>query len=334
MQLAVIRAEGVEGTQRTRAGLSPAAVLSTVPEGCYSTLGHRDQTTCGRPLPGEHAHPVWLVLTFPPVGLHGGHTEVSCDLLEHDTRLPPGGVKTTAEAEEPMTFSMLVPVETLLELPPEQLAERLLRHLAELEASGRLHAMNFSSQCGKEYGHGKDAENAVLEIWNVLEREGFLAPSEKDFYFVTRRGHGALKAPSFESFRIASLLPKDVLHAAIVSRTWGAFVMGRYDTAVFEAYKQLEIAVRDASGLPQSLVGVPLMRKAFDPDSGPLRDKEAERGEQEALTNLFAGAIGSYKSPYSHRNVAIEPKEAVEIIILASHLLSIVDGRRSRNAST
>jgi uncharacterized protein (TIGR02391 family) len=93
--------------------------------------------------------------------------------------------------------------------------------------------------------------------------------------------------------------------------------------------KAVEVAVRDAAHLPGEL-GVRLMRKAFDPKNGPLTDTEADEGEREALSALFAGAIGSYKNPHSHRDVQLtDPRAAVEIIMLANHLLRIVDGRRS-----
>jgi Protein of unknown function (Hypoth_ymh) len=69
--------------------------------------------------------------------------------------------------------------------------------------------------------------------------------------------------------------------------------------------------VREAGKFTAGDIGVDLMRKAFNPDQGPLTRTSDEPAEREGLMHLFSGAILSYKNPHSHRFVKLsEPREA------------------------
>jgi uncharacterized protein (TIGR02391 family) len=145
-----------------------------------------------------------------------------------------------------------------------------------------------------------------------------------------------MKVPEdISHFARSRRIQKDALHPRIAQKVWSAFMRGEYDVAVFQAMKAVEVIVREAGGFTANDLGTDLMRKAFHEDSGPLTDKSVEKSERQARSALFAGAIGSYKNPHSHREVNLnEPDEALEIVLLANHLLRIVDGRIAAKGQT
>lgn len=225
--------------------------------------------------------------------------------------------------------------ELLQAMEPEEIGMHLLATLRDDPGQQGMYILSNALQplaSGYPLERRDQAMDIIAEAWAWLESQALLVPARSQlghapWRVISRRGRSLTTHQAYTGFRVASLLPKELLHPAIPSTVWPNFLRGDYDTAVFQAMRQVEIALRDVTGFEETS-GVKLARRAFHSDNGPLTDPNAEGGEKQALMDLFTGALGTLKNPHSHRNVQLErPADAAAAIMLASYLLRTIDDR-------
>jgi uncharacterized protein (TIGR02391 family) len=226
---------------------------------------------------------------------------------------------------------------TLLALQPEELGDVILE-LVHAEGLGPF-SMSWAMAPVENLNNPQWPQNlrrsvrlAVAEAFAWLENAGFIMrdPDQGESHrTLTRRSAQLQNRQLAAQYRGGAILPLTLLHPEILKKSHAAFLRGDHDTAVFTAFKAIEVAVRDACGFSDGELGVPLMRKAFHPEAGPLTDKSVVPAEREATLALFAGAIGAAKNPTSHREYEMTKVEAARLLLFASYLMSIVETRKA-----
>lgn len=181
---------------------------------------------------------------------------------------------------------------------------------------------------GVNFAQRSRADTALTESWQRLINAGFLMEAvgqAPGVMTLTSKGFEAADAVHFEEITVRQRLTREMLHADLRGSVYDSFAAGHYDTAVLDAFKLVEDAVRNAAALPANLLGVQLMRQAYDPQRGPLRDPSLPAGERDRMPDLFAGSIGVFKNPLSHRKMGkSDPAPVIEELMLASRLLRFV----------
>jgi uncharacterized protein (TIGR02391 family) len=115
------------------------------------------------------------------------------------------------------------------------------------------------------------------------------------------------------------------LHPDILARCWELYLTQRYDDAILNATKTVEVAVRTKANLPQNCVGVDVINTAFSVKKSLLLYSKVD-AEQEGMMSLLRGIIQVFKNPHSHRFVGVQNKsECLGMLLMCSNLLYVVD---------
>ncbi len=138
---------------------------------------------------------------------------------------------------------------------------------------------------------------------------------------------------------LAALYDTLVRSAPLRAATRRLFVDGHYARAVEEAFKCLNNAVKEKSGL-SAKDGADLMRDAFSAN-GPLLKlndlrSTSKKDEQRGYMDLYAGAMTGVRNPRAHdQRLDDGPETALELLALAQHLMrrlgNATRARRRRN---
>lgn len=210
------------------------------------------------------------------------------------------------------------------ELPIDRLALLVLKHV---DRASEWNTHNFLNTA-RQRGVGSAALGCLSEAMNWLIVQGLVArdtpgQTNAQSIFVTRAGKRVLAEGIAGVFATARLNAD--LHERL-TRARTQFLMGDYELAAFAAMREVEIRVRELAQAENSLIGVKLIREAFNPRGGQLANPDLDAGEKVGMMELFAGAIGTFKNPSSHRQVDYnDPTEASEVVMLADLLMRILD---------
>lgn len=232
-----------------------------------------------------------------------------------------------------MSHLNVLPVpEVILEMEPQELAPYILLYLSQREDNINKHNfLNANHDLITWAGSLEILSDILLKFsiaWSWLERELMIAskPGGVDWYFITPLGKDLLGSSNFDSYMHGRILPSEGLDPILLKKVKTSFLSGDYDTAIFQAFREVEVRVRDRAGLGPDYYGVKLMTEAFKPDGGILTDPSMVTSEKISRMELFKGSIGAFKNPSSHRYIDLnDPNEAAGIIQMANILLKIIE---------
>lgn len=153
------------------------------------------------------------------------------------------------------------------------------------------------------------------------------APGDEDEYqfFPTKVG---FRFPEREFRRVVgryALMPDSYVHPTIIKKSFELLQNEEYESAVLQAFKAVEVTVREKIGASADIFGERLLKKAFNPDDGVLTNFELPKAERFAFLNYLTGAFSFYRNASSHRDVELDFISAFKKIVVASELMMAVE---------
>ncbi len=227
--------------------------------------------------------------------------------------------------------------DALLALTEKELELVLLALIRAVSDDSVRHMVTCNGVVTELFGHGgydkakqEQVRKAVTRAWRALEAADVIEEPDADngkngYRVISVKGRAVNTDVDLAAVKVRTWLIPELVHRALRGACLNAFKAADYDTAVFEAFKAVEVAVRKKGGYSQSDHGVALMRQAFDPSNGRLTDTSLPKTRREARQRLFMGAMGEIRNPKAHGDPTIaDPQMAIEEIMTASLLLRTV----------
>jgi uncharacterized protein (TIGR02391 family) len=224
----------------------------------------------------------------------------------------------------------------------------ILRQLVALHQEGRAEQFVLRKEWGTPRRISPVGEDAGVpgdeaDLF-ALEEEGMVTLNRSQHSIGVNLRQRAFEAVSQDTASGAldpetpvTRLTLEGLHPGICAVAGSLFASGHYSQAIFEAFKVLEVRVREASGLSAS--GRDLMAQAFS-EKRPLISLAHEGGrsgddEQEGFKLIFMGAIQGIRNPKGHELIDLrDPQRALEYLAFASLLMRrLEDGLRGTSSS-
>lgn len=116
------------------------------------------------------------------------------------------------------------------------------------------------------------------------------------------------------------------LHSSLELLVRPQLLIGSYEMAVLEAFKAVEVRLRQLCGRPTGLTAVPMAQQAFG-KCRLLRDSDpfVPEAEKDGVTALLSGAFAALRNVLGHRYVDYgSAAEASEAVMLARLLMRIL----------